>query len=280
MFVPANSSHPFGAQWMHFPSTVLFQGKNEAWDNDIAGQASDLLHASLVWIHTMQAAPSASNQQQPSTMQVPSVVDHGKHERARLLADLMKVFVLPAQYYTHDAIGSLLGSIVRRLTDDTTQELPLVEAVGERFESLLADVVDEYSACSFADALFTRLLLVCLRMNQPPSLRVLLWHRLDYNINALQPPHYRTDTLHADTSAIEDAYLYPIESNFALLRVYASALTEGKVRPERNHFLYSLVVHHITSFIFDATELSAWLRQQLLLSLNQVCIMFAAASEG
>ena len=264
MFLATESTLPHGTQWLHLPTALLLKGKNmlEAWDEHIASQATELLHASLLWISAMQRASLDGDVEAP----VPSVLDQGDAERARLLAELMKIFVLPGQFYAHEAIGSLLGTILRRMEIER-HTLPMVEAVGERFESLLADVLDEYGANSFADALFTRVLLVFLRMDQPVALRSLVWNRLDYNINALVPHDY-------DPTATGDiappAFLRPIERDFAHLRTLAAALASSKVQAQRNAFVHSLALHHVASYIFDASDESLWLRQQLLLSLGKV----------
>ncbi|RUS27606.1 hypothetical protein BC938DRAFT_483001 [Jimgerdemannia flammicorona] len=128
------------------------------------------------------------------------------------------------------------------------------------FYQFYQDFSAQYAAVSFGGTSFARLLLPVLSTSYPSDYKHLIWNDL---FDVLQT--IRLDV--EDVPCVEPggrgvaAFLYPHETNTAVLRFYLRAVLEGKARKEGRQgvgkgALYWIAVHHLSELCFEGAGTS------------------------
>eukprot|EP00026_Physarum_polycephalum_P000376 Phypoly_transcript_00376.p1 GENE.Phypoly_transcript_00376~~Phypoly_transcript_00376.p1 ORF type:complete len:1480 (+),score=208.99 Phypoly_transcript_00376:579-5018(+) len=168
---------------------------------------------------------------------------------------LMKVFLLSEDLFLEPPIQHAIMSIFSSLTNgDTKMDLSLLS--GPKFTGFLSDFISQFSAVSYGDAGFASVLFVFLRMEFPDQFRKMIWRDLFEMLPLLQNS--------TPFPLGKEGYLFPIESNDDLLRLYVDALVNEKVTNRRCSTLYWISIHHLSGHIFSTAQDFTWTKQDFL----------------
>jgi hypothetical protein len=119
--------------------------------------------------------------------------------------------------------------------------------------NLISELTDHYLSCSYGNEFFSELFYVFLSMKVLPKYRKQIYNELSDMLNLLKPPSLENPAI----------FLFPLESDFDMLLLFANLLTTNKVDKDKNPFLYWVVVHHMSSFVL-AKDSNMWFKQQLV----------------
>ena len=128
---------------------------------------------------------------------------------------------------------------------------------------LYQDLVEQFTAESYGDQLFSLLVMIPVSMSQPPSFRRLLWGERPEALAliSLAPCHTQPWSL--------DKWLQPAERDPVTLMGQFKAVVEGVVRKERQPLLHAIATHHINQVLIredvdeDLLEFKQFLTDQL-----------------
>ncbi len=167
---------------------------------------------------------------------------------------LMQVYLINGDLFLQptikDMVGKLLRLYVARNEDIIVDDLP--------FEQLLLDLMEQYASNSYGDATFGEIFHVFLQMKIADSkYRLMIWSDLLHTLRSLESTPYSS----------LDGYLFPVESNVDLLKVYESALINEKVTKVLQH----VTLHHLTHFLFDSGSID-WIKQSSVQRILQQAI--------
>ncbi|KAI9203426.1 uncharacterized protein BJ171DRAFT_443338 [Polychytrium aggregatum] len=184
-------------------------------------------------------------------------------------AKLFKVFVLPpmstdgmpsSEIFMSESVSSALDKALDRwcrLSNDASgtdgHDLDKLMGGRGRFYQLYQGVLEQYCASSFGDPVFSRYIVLPLSMLYPADYRILFWQELVEHVPSFPLTISRVPRLAMapDNSQTGREYLYPIETELAVLSLYAKRLAVGSVSKTRSPFLYWLAVHHLSGFLFS-----------------------------
>ncbi|KAI9105029.1 hypothetical protein K1719_022745 [Acacia pycnantha] len=134
----------------------------------------------------------------------------------------------------------------------------------ESYPTIIEDLVEQFSAISYGDLIFGRQVALYLHRCVESSLRLAAWNALsNAHVLELLPPLEKC-------IAGTDGYLDPVEDNEVILEAYVKSWVSGALDRAaiRGSVAYSLVVHHLSSFLFHVCPGDKlFLRSKLLRSL-------------
>ncbi|KAL8543407.1 hypothetical protein ACS0TY_004079 [Phlomoides rotata] len=136
--------------------------------------------------------------------------------------------------------------------------------IHENYSTFIEMLVEQFAAESYGDMLFGRQVAIYLHRSVEASIRLAAWNALS-NARALEllPPLHKC-------FAKAEGYLEPIEDEERILEAYAKSWVSGVLdkAANRSSVSFSLVLHHLSSFIFgNITADTHSLRKKLAKSL-------------
>ena len=156
---------------------------------------------------------------------------------------LSTLFLSPGSLFLLPPLHSLLHlhlcSILARGGPDLALTLPGVSSNLDLYQ----DIVEQFTAESYGDQLFSLLVIVAVSMSQPPPFRRLLWGERPEALAliTLAPCHTQPWTL--------DKWLQPAERDPVTLMGQFKAVVEGVVGKERQPLLHAIATHHINQVL-------------------------------
>ncbi|KAI5479533.1 hypothetical protein MNV49_003475 [Pseudohyphozyma bogoriensis] len=119
------------------------------------------------------------------------------------------------------------------------------------FYTLYTDLVGLYDSISLSHPTFALLLLPPLAMTYALDYRKLLWMDYHHLLRTIPTPPLDAITDSPGETALA-SFLYPVETNVALLGAYADALVSAKVVEES--FLWFVALHHVAEAVLGSSE--------------------------
>ncbi|KAL3037296.1 hypothetical protein AAZX31_01G058600 [Glycine max] len=172
---------------------------------------------------------------------------------------------------TFEALQDLYGELLDKARLNQSKEvisndkkhlefLRFQTEIHESYSTFLEELVEQFSAVSYGDVIFGRQVSLYLHRYVETSIRLAAWNTLsNARVLELLPP------LEKCFSGAE-GYLEPAEDNEAILEAYtkswvSDALDRAAIR---GSVAYTLVVHHLSSFIFHACPMDKLLLRNRL----------------
>ena len=118
------------------------------------------------------------------------------------------------------------------------------------FYQLFADFTGSYAAESFGHRQFARLLLTPLSGLYPVEYKMLVWSELYDVLGNISVTYEEVIYIGESASHGFHAYFWPVETNRAVLENFIRALVNSKVSKTSTPFLYWMVIHHLSGFVF------------------------------
>ena len=166
------------------------------------------------------------------------------------------LFLLPP---LHSLLHLHLSSILARGCPDMALTLPGVSSNLDLYQ----DLVEQFTAESYGDQLFSLLVMIPVSMSQPPSFRRLLWGERPEALALVT-----LDVNHTQPWAIEK-WLEPLEKDPVTLMGQFKAIVEGIVKKGRQPLLHHIATHHIRQVLStddvdeELLDFKHFLKQQL-----------------
>ncbi|KAH6824342.1 hypothetical protein C2S53_005742 [Perilla frutescens var. hirtella] len=137
--------------------------------------------------------------------------------------------------------------------------------IHENYSTFIETLVEQFAAESYGDVIFGRQVAMYLHRSIEASVRLATWNTLsNARVLELLPPLHKC-------FAKADGYLEPVEDNESILEAYGKSWASGALdkAANRSSVAFSLVLHHLSSFIFknvsaDAVSLRNKLAKSLL----------------
>ncbi|KAK4437590.1 Transcriptional elongation regulator MINIYO [Sesamum alatum] len=128
----------------------------------------------------------------------------------------------------------------------SVEALQFESEIHENYSTFIETLVEQFAAESYGDILFGRQVAIYLHRSVEASVRLSAWNALS-NARALEllPPLAKCCTQ-------AKGYLEPIEDDERILEAYVKSWVSGALdkAAKRNSMAFSLVLHHLSSFIF------------------------------
>lgn len=187
-----------------------------------------------------------------STVMVSSSKISSPTSRGELFLELSKFFLLPGQVYLDSLVSQFLINLLKILTNENN--IILFEDKSFNFAK---DFIEEYSASSCGQPLFTSFLLFFLQTQHPSDFRKLIWDELQPLLSLIHPWN--------DFKINESCFLYPLESDVQVLQSIIDAINHNSIA--NNDFLKKVAIHHLCSSFFNdfkenSTIISPWQKKQ------------------
>ena len=177
----------------------------------------------------------------------------------------MHVFMINEGTFMDEHVSNSLKALLRDFTKDPSLvELEKTEYFGANVENFMNRFLTQYKSASFGEETFSYFVVLFLQTRIPLPLRKPAWESLR-DVASILKFDEEMDTVQ------KKSFLYPFESDLDLLNLFENLLSEGKVNSENNAFLYWLLVHHCSSFIFEGEEKIVWHRHRKLESIHKRC---------
>ncbi|KAL0401082.1 UNVERIFIED_CONTAM: Transcriptional elongation regulator MINIYO [Sesamum latifolium] len=143
-------------------------------------------------------------------------------------------------------MATLDGRELVNLHDNLSVEsLQFESEIHENYSTFIETLVEQFAAASYGDILFGRQVAIYLHRSVEASVRLSAWNALS-NACALEllPPLAKCCTQ-------AKGYLEPIEDDERILDAYVKSWVSGALKAKRSSMAFSLVLHHLSSFIFS-----------------------------
>ncbi|CAG8580690.1 6601_t:CDS:2 [Paraglomus occultum] len=184
---------------------------------------------------------------------------------AIMVISLMKIFLIEGEVYRDSSIEQWIEKILNCYTlkdnetvdysSSTSPPTAFLETAAESvlrvpFYQLFTDFTAAYAAESLGHTQFARLLLTPLSGSYPVEYKMLVWSEL-YDVLGTISVTYE-EVICIGESSIQGfhAYFWPIETNRAVLENFVRSLVNYKISKALTPFLYWMVIHHLSGFIF------------------------------
>ncbi|XP_012568335.1 transcriptional elongation regulator MINIYO isoform X2 [Cicer arietinum] len=176
---------------------------------------------------------------------------------------------------TFEALQDLYGELIDKERSNRNKEvisddkkniefLKFKSEIHESYSIFIEDLVEQFSAISYGDLIFGRQVSLYLHRGVETSIRLATWNALsNARVLELLPP------LEKCFSSAE-GYLEPAEDNEEILEAYAKSWVSDALDRAaiRGSVAYTMVIHHLSSFIFHACPVDKLLlRNRLVRSL-------------
>ncbi|ESW25480.1 hypothetical protein PHAVU_003G039700 [Phaseolus vulgaris] len=258
----AHQKLPLPAHFYLSPISTIFHSKRAGSHkvDDVLHNPSNLLEVARCGLFFVLGVEAMSNYQG----HIPSPVHHVS--LTWKLHSLSVNFVVGMEILEHDrsrdnfeALQDLYGELLDRARfnqskdiiseDKKNQEfLRFQSEIHESYPTFIEELIEQFSAVSYGDVIFGRQVSLYLHRCVETSIRLAAWNTLsNARVLELLPP------LEKCLSSAE-GYLEPTEDNEAILEAYAKSWVSDALDRAaiRGSVAYTLVVHHLCSFIFHA----------------------------
>ncbi|GFQ06708.1 RNA polymerase ii-associated protein 1 [Phtheirospermum japonicum] len=146
---------------------------------------------------------------------------------------------------SRDVYG-ILQNVYGEIVDAKKLTLQFEKEIHESYATFVEIFVDQFAAESYGDLLFGRQVAMYLRRSVDASVRIAAWNALS-NARALELlPRVDECFMNAE------GFLEPIEDNERILEAYVKSWVSGALdkAAKRGSVTFSVVLHHLSSFIF------------------------------
>ncbi|KZV20255.1 hypothetical protein F511_25524 [Dorcoceras hygrometricum] len=144
--------------------------------------------------------------------------------------------------------GEILDENFSNLSDNLVVEpLKFESDIHENYSTFIETLVEQFSAESYGDIIFGRQVAIYLNRSVETSVRVITWNALSSaRVLELLPPLDQCLTK-------AESYLEPVEDDERILEAYVKSWVSGALdkATTRNSAAFSLVLHHLSCFIFQ-----------------------------
>ncbi|KAL3613918.1 hypothetical protein CASFOL_041992 [Castilleja foliolosa] len=163
---------------------------------------------------------------------------------------------------SRDVYG-ILQNVYGEIVNETNLTLQFEKEIHESYATFVETFVDQFAAESYGDLLFGRQVAMYLRRSVEASVRVAAWNALS-NARALELLPRLDECF---TKA--EGFLEPIEDNERILEAYVKSWISGALDKAaiRSSVTFSVVLHHLSSFIFRTGDDMLSMRIKLAKSL-------------
>ncbi|KAL3624371.1 hypothetical protein CASFOL_033187 [Castilleja foliolosa] len=146
---------------------------------------------------------------------------------------------------SRDVYG-ILQNVYGEIVDEKNLTLQFEKEIHGSYATFVETFVDQFAAESYGDSLFGRQVAMYLRRSVDASVRVAAWNALS-NARALELLPRLDEWF---TKA--EGFLEPIEDNERILEAYVKSWISGALDKavNRGSVTFSLVLHHLSSFLF------------------------------
>ncbi|XP_032221689.1 RNA polymerase II-associated protein 1 isoform X4 [Nematostella vectensis] len=259
LLLPASHGALVPVDWMFTPIVDLH---NHIINSEQKGRALDEVPVSMVTLVkcTLQLLLLLEEKRPVSLTGVTMV--------ARV-ARLMCIFMTGSDLFLHTTVHRYMSCLLHIYTQshriaqlDFSQPVPGLSSFYDLYSSLLT----HFSAVSYGDSLFGKFVVLPLTQAQNSRYRLLLWEEHVGSLRSLSLSPCQVPV------PLEN-FLYPIEQEEALLKLYLRALANQVVRPQWCPLFYLLAVHHLNAFIFQRVDPKDSLSLKRKLSLIQSVLL-------
>ncbi|OMO80002.1 hypothetical protein CCACVL1_13220 [Corchorus capsularis] len=129
---------------------------------------------------------------------------------------------------------------------DDVEFLRFQSEIHESYSTFIDTLVEQYAAVSFGDSIYGRQVAVYLHRSVESPVRLAAWNALSNSrVLELLPPLQKC-------LGEAEGYLEPVEENEAILEAYVKSWVSGALdrAVTRGSIAFTLVLHHISSFVF------------------------------
>ncbi|XP_033632797.1 RNA polymerase II-associated protein 1-like isoform X2 [Asterias rubens] len=165
------------------------------------------------------------------------------------IARIFCVFLIGSDLFLEDTVRQYLNPLLRLYTKpeylkllDFDAPVPGVTS----FYDLFMELLTQYEAVSFGDALFAHYILLPLQQRFDLGIRKGLWGEHAAVLRSLGLPI-------AQLILPIDNFLHPEETNPDLLSIYMSSLISGVIKQTWSPIMYLVALHHLNVFLFSQT---------------------------
>ncbi|KAK7348798.1 hypothetical protein VNO80_23486 [Phaseolus coccineus] len=274
----AHQKLPLPAHFYLSPISTIFHSKRAGSHkvDDVLHDPSNLLEVARCGLFFVLGVEAMSNYQG----HIPSPVHHVS--LTWKLHSLSVNFVVGMEILEHDwsrdtfeALQDLYGELLDMARFNQSKDvisedkknnefLRFQSEIHESYPTFIEELIEQFSAVSYGDVIFGRQVSLYLHPCVETSIRLAAWNTLsNARVLELLPP------LEKCLSSAE-GYLEPTEDNEAILEAYAKSWVSDALdrAAVRGSVAYTLVVHHLCSFIFHACSTDKLLlRNRLVRSL-------------
>lgn len=264
---------PLPNHWFLSPISVTSYGKNAGTPSTSIGQQQqasfvEVAQAGLFFLLGLEAMSMLLSADSHSSVQNVPVI-WKLHALSVLLVDGMSVLEDEKSRDVFEALQNIYAQTIDKSMSNyreraAIESLKFQTEVYENYSSFVEVLVEQFAAVSYGDLIFGRQIALYLHQGTEASVRLAAWSALS-NARALEllPPLDKCFTK-------ADGYLQPIEDDGRILEAYVKSWVSGALDKAayRGSATYTLVLHHLASFIFEACGADKLtLRNQLIKSL-------------
>ncbi|XP_042979275.1 transcriptional elongation regulator MINIYO [Carya illinoinensis] len=162
------------------------------------------------------------------------------------------------------SLGNNIDLLSESRNKDNTEFLMFQSEIHESYSTFIETLVEQFSAISYGDSIFGRQVAVYLHRHVEAPTRLAAWNVLtNACVLDLLPPLEKC-------IGKAEGYLEPVEDNCDILEAYVKSWSSGVLdrAAARGSVAYTLVIHHLSSFIFHSHAVDQLLlRNKLVKSL-------------
>ncbi|KAK4477255.1 hypothetical protein RD792_016469 [Penstemon davidsonii] len=146
----------------------------------------------------------------------------------------------------YETLQNVYGEILDEKKLSTVKSLQFESDIHQNYSTFIEALVDQFAAESYGDEVFGRQIAIYLYGSVEASVRLAAWNALsNARVLELLPPLTKCFTK-------AEGYLEPIEDDEKILEAYVKSWVSGALEKAANRgsMTLSLVLHHLSSFIF------------------------------
>ncbi|KAL1554479.1 transcriptional elongation regulator MINIYO-like [Salvia divinorum] len=237
--------------------------------SEVASDILEIAKSGLFFLLAIEAFPTSLSSEFRSPAKCVPVV-WKLHAMSATLLSGMGVLEDEKSRTVYETLQNVYGEVLdeKRCSDvlghTGVERLKFASDIHDSYPTFIETLVEQFSAESYGDVIFGRQVAMYLHKSVEDSVRLAVWNTLsNARVLELLPPLYKC-------LATADGYLEPIEDNESILEAYVKSWTSGALdkAANRGSVAYSLVLHHLSSFIFGSVgDASLSLRNKLAKSL-------------
>ncbi|XP_021800043.1 transcriptional elongation regulator MINIYO, partial [Prunus avium] len=261
----AHQRLPLPISWFLSPISTLCDSKQAGLKKssnlqDLIQDPGDFLvvsQAGLFFLLGIEALSSFLPDDIPSPVKSVSLV-WKLHSLSMILLVGMGVIEDERSRAVYEALQDLYGNFLHQATscnllteprnENNPEFLAFQSEIHETYSTFIETLVEQFSAISYGDLVYSRQVAVYLHRYVEAPVRLATWNTLtNSRVLELLPP---LENCFTDA----EGYLEPVEDNFGILEAYAKSWTSGALdrAASRGSLAYTLVLHHLSAFIFNS----------------------------
>ncbi|XP_047945467.1 transcriptional elongation regulator MINIYO isoform X1 [Salvia hispanica] len=237
--------------------------------SEVASDIVEVAKSGLFFLLAIEAIPTSLSSEFRSPAKCVPVV-WKLHAMSATLLSGMGVLEDEKSRTVYETLQNVYGGVLdeKRSSDvlghTGVERLKFASDIHDSYPTFIETLVEQFSAESYGDVIFGRQVAMYLHKSVEDSARLAAWNTLsNARVLELLPPLHKC-------LAKADGYLEPIEDNESILEAYVKSWTSGALdkAANRGSVAFSLVLHHLSSFIFgSAGDATLSLRNKLAKSL-------------